>query len=70
VFELEDVDVNPIGCISGKNFVVKAQGYDEVRAWRRVARTMQQEFASTSECTHVAANVNRSLPHSVPLAGS
>jgi hypothetical protein len=30
VFELEDTDINPIGCISGKNCIVRARNYDEV----------------------------------------
>ncbi|KAF5834450.1 hypothetical protein DUNSADRAFT_8878 [Dunaliella salina] len=31
VFELEDTDINPIGCISGKNMIVRAQCFDEAR---------------------------------------
>lgn len=31
MFELEDTDVNPIGCISGKNCIVRARNYEEVR---------------------------------------
>lgn len=31
VFELEDTDVNPIGCISGKCHILKCRGYEEVR---------------------------------------
>ncbi|KAG2430975.1 hypothetical protein HYH02_013508 [Chlamydomonas schloesseri] len=31
VFELEDTDVNPIGCISGKCRIVKALSYEEAR---------------------------------------
>jgi hypothetical protein len=30
VFELEDTDINPIGCISGKNCIVRARNYDDV----------------------------------------
>lgn len=29
VFELEDSDVNPIGCVSGKTVVVRARSFDE-----------------------------------------
>ncbi|KAJ9514021.1 hypothetical protein QJQ45_021092 [Haematococcus lacustris] len=29
VFELEDTDINPIGCISSKIYIVRAQHYDE-----------------------------------------
>lgn len=31
-----DVDINPIGCISGKAAVIKARSYAEVRPKRRV----------------------------------
>jgi len=37
VFELEETDVNPIGCISGKNYVIKARGYDEAAGRMRDA---------------------------------
>lgn len=30
VVELEEIDVNPIGCISGKATVIKARSVDEV----------------------------------------
>ncbi|GLC46591.1 hypothetical protein PLESTM_001893800 [Pleodorina starrii] len=34
VFELEDTDVNPIGCISGKCHIVKAANYEEAYSRR------------------------------------
>ncbi|PNW79525.1 hypothetical protein CHLRE_08g358532v5 [Chlamydomonas reinhardtii] len=39
VFELEDTDVNPIGCISGKCRIVKAHNYEEARLRRSAAAT-------------------------------
>ena len=32
VFELEDMDINPIGCISGKAYIIKTNSYEEVSA--------------------------------------
>ncbi|GAX83194.1 hypothetical protein CEUSTIGMA_g10620.t1 [Chlamydomonas eustigma] len=38
VFELEDTDINPIGCISGKCYVIRASTYEEAQQSARGAR--------------------------------
>lgn len=43
VFELEDTDINPIGCCAGKTIIVKAKSYEEVSRYNTSKQARQSK---------------------------